>query len=53
MLLYGLAMTPLALILQREDSNIIWVWCTDDAILSSPPAVVANEMRLLQRYEPA
>ena len=53
MLLYGLAMTPLALILQREEPGVVWAWYADDAALSGPPAAVANGMRLLLRYGPA
>ena len=50
MLLYGLVMTPLALILRWEEPNVIWTWYVDTVALSGLPVTVANGIRLLQRF---
>ena len=47
-------MTPLALILQWKEPDVVWLWYAEGAALSlPPPAAVANGMRLLLQYGPA
>jgi hypothetical protein len=53
MVLYGLALTPLAEQLRRAVPSVAQPWYADDAAMAGPVRGIARAMRLLQQQGPA
>ena len=53
MILYGLALTPLATQLREAEPSLIQPWYADDAAMSGPADAIARAMRLLEVRGPA
>ena len=53
MLLYGLALIPLADSLRQAEPEVLQPWYADDAAMVGPVDAIARAMRLLERQGPA
>ena len=53
MILYGLALTPLAKMMRKENPSIVQPWYADDCAMSGPALDIATSMNQLQHLGPA